>query len=109
MKKEYQIEIEKKISEEIQKTTASIIEYKKMCKPISPDDAIGRVSRMDAINNKSVTESALRKAENRLNELIAVQKEIKTVDFGICVRCKKDIPIPRLIIIPESKKCVNCA
>ena len=109
MKKKHQIEIEKKIFEEIKKTTASVIEYKQMCKPISPDDAIGRVSRMDAINNKSVLEAALRKAENKLKNLKTVQKEIRNVDFGVCIRCKKDIPIARLIIIPESKKCVNCA
>ena len=109
MKKENKIVVENKILEEINKTTASILEYKKLCKPIAPDDAIGRVSRMDAINNKSVLEAALRKAESKLKKLKIVQKEIKTSEFGICLRCKNSIPIQRLIIVPESKKCVNCA
>lgn len=34
------------------------------CKPIAPDVAIGRISRMDAINNKSVMEASLRNANN---------------------------------------------
>ena len=101
--------IAKTIAAEIKKTTESIFEYKKMCKPISPDDAIGRVSRMDAINNKSVLESALRKAENRLKKLKLVQKEILNKDFGMCIRCKKEIPLARLALVPESKKCVHCA
>ena len=109
MKKENKIVVENKILEEINKTTASILEYKKLCKPIAPNDAIGRVSRMDAINNKSVLEAALRKAESKLKKLKIVQKEIKTSGFGICLRCKNPIPIQRLIIVPESKKCVNCA
>lgn len=109
MKKENQIAVEKKILEEIAKTSSNIMEYKKLCKPISPDNAIGRVSRMDAINNKSVLESTLRRAENKLENLKSIQKKIKTSGFGLCVRCGGAIPTARLIIVPESKKCVKCA
>ena len=109
MKPVDKIKIVEKISQEIAKTTHSILEYKKMCKPISPDDAIGRVSRMDAINNKSVLEAALRKAEAKLKKLIIVKKEINKPNFGSCIKCNQSIPVPRLILIPESKNCVNCA
>ena len=40
-----------------------IAEYRELTKPIPPNDAIGRVSRMDAINNRSVNEAALRQLE----------------------------------------------
>jgi DnaK suppressor protein len=80
-----------------------------MAQPISPDDAIGRVSRMDAINNKSVLDAALRKAKIKLEKLLLAQKEINNKNFGLCVRCSCEIPIERLIIIPESKKCVSCS
>lgn len=103
------IKIADKISQEIEKTTNSILEYQKMCKPISPDDAIGRVSRMDAINNKSVLEAALRKAKVKLKNLEVVKAKINNTSFGICMKCNQPIPIPRLILIPESKNCVNCA
>ena len=53
------------IKEEINKTTASIKHYKMLTKPIAPENAIGRISRMDAINNKSVNEAALIKAEQK--------------------------------------------
>ena len=109
MDKESQEIIEKKILKEIERTSTNILEYKKMAQPIAPDDAIGRVSRMDAINNKSVLDAALIKAEIKLKKLKIVQKEINKNGFGQCLKCKKQIPIERLIIIPESKKCVNCA
>ena len=109
MKKESQERIAKKILEEIEKISANIIEYKKLAQPIAPDDAIGRVSRMDAINNKSVLDAALRKAEVKLKKLKIVEKEIKNNGFGQCLKCKIQIPIERLIIVPEIKKCVNCA
>ncbi len=93
----------------MEKTSASILEYKELSRPIPPDSSIGRVSRMDAINNKSVLDAALRKAENKLKKLKIVQKEINNKNFGVCLRCQKQIPLARLIIIPESKKCVHCA
>ena len=99
----------KKLSEEIRKTLDKIKNYEEMCKPVAPDSSIGRVSRMDAINNKSVLDEALRKAEIKLDKLKIVQKEINNNGFGQCLKCKKQIPIERLIIVPESKKCVNCA
>jgi DnaK suppressor protein len=47
-------EIKQKILDEISKTELLIVEYKELTQPIAPDVAIGRISRMDAINNKSV-------------------------------------------------------
>jgi len=101
--------IKHKISLELKNTIQSIAKYKKLTQPISPENAIGRVSRMDAINNKSVVELALRKSEEKLKKLKMVEKKISNKDFGICIRCKTQIPIGRLMIIPESTKCVNCA
>jgi DnaK suppressor protein len=90
-------------------TEAQIIEYRDLTKPILPENAIGRVSRMDAINNKSVNESALRQLEQKLKDLHKVLDKAVSKDFGICVRCKKPIPVGRLMIRPESLLCVNCA
>ena len=44
-------------------TVKANLDYKEITKPIAPENAIGRISRMDAINNKSVTEAALRQAK----------------------------------------------
>ena len=71
--------------------------------------AIGRVSRMDAINNKSVTEAALREAEHKLRSLELHLSNIDHEDFGKCARCKQAIPAGRLAIQPESPYCVGCA
>ncbi len=59
-------DIKQIILDEISKTEKSIKEYKDMVKPIAPDVAIGRISRMDAINNKSVMEASLRQVEQKL-------------------------------------------
>ena len=102
-------EIKEKIITEIDKTEKSIIEYKKITKPIEPDCAIGRISRMDAINNKSISEAALRQAEEKLSKLKYVLTKIDEDDFGLCAKCKKPIPIGRILLMPQSRYCVNCA
>ncbi len=102
-------EVLKKIKQEIKKTSDSISEYKEATKPISPENAIGRISRMDAINNKSVTEAALRKAEEKLNKLKLVEASIDDENFGSCLRCGNEIPINRILLMPQSRNCVRCA
>ncbi len=97
------------ILREITATEQTIEDYKEMTKPVSPDDAIGRISRMDAINNKSVTESALRQAEDKLRNLQSVLNRVGTKDFGICTRCQNPIPVGRILIRPQSLHCVRCA
>lgn len=103
------VELKDRLNKEIEKTQNIITEYKEMSKPVSPDDAIGRLSRMDAINNKSVTESALRQAEQKLNSLKNVLSNIDSPDFGLCLKCKEPIPPGRILIRPESLRCVQCA
>ncbi len=101
--------IKANIISEIEKTKRLIEEYKELTRPVAPDASIGRISRMDAINNKSVTEASLRQAESKLQGLQRVLSMYGTEDFGKCMRCKADIPLGRILFRPESMYCVNCA
>lgn len=101
-------QLKKHIEAEIYETEKKIKKYKDLCKPIAPENAIGRVSRMDAIQNKSVVEAALRKAEKKMKNLIYIHGSSSN-NIGLCIKCRKNIPYKRLMIMPESKLCVNCA
>ena len=102
-------EIKVKIREEIAKTEVLIQSYRDQSKPVTLDNSIGRLSRMDAINNKSITEAALRKAEEKLHKLNQALDTIGKGNFGLCIQCKQPIPIGRILLMPESNRCVNCA
>lgn len=102
-------EVRLKIEEEILITQSSISELASQAKPIAPENAIGRISRMDAINNKSVIEASLRQNEDKLKKLEHALDAVDNPDFGICVRCMKPIPLGRIMLMPHSTRCVNCA
>ena len=102
-------EIKQKILQEIDKINIKIIDLEELTKPISPDCAIGRVSRMDAINNKSINENALRKAKNKFKSMKIALQNVNDDDFGICVKCNNQIPLGRILLVPHSRFCVNCA
>ena len=102
-------EIRQRIEEEISSTKELVAKYRDLTKPIAPENAIGRVSRMDAINNKSVNDAALRKAEAKLKNLEIALTKLNDPDFGICIKCKQQIPIGRILLMPHAVTCVNCA
>ena len=94
---------------ELDKPRSAITAYEEMTAPVSPENAIGRVSRMDAIQNKSVAEAALRQARSKLDALETMEKRLDDPELGICVKCKQPIPLKRVILMPQSPYCVHCA
>lgn len=102
-------EIKQKIESEIRKTKSLILEYTELTQPIEPENAIGRISRMDAINNKSVTEAALKKAKDKHESLLYALSKIDDPEFGLCANCKQPIPVGRILIMPHKRTCIKCS
>lgn len=109
MNKQERNELYLLINRAISKTSAKIVEYEKMTLPIAPENSIGRISRMDAINNKSVAEAALAVQRRKLKNLQFALGRVYAEDFGSCANCKKNIPMGRLMLMPQSRFCTSCA
>ncbi len=104
-KEKLKIEIAKRLL----KFEIQITELKELSEPIEPDCAIGRVSRMDAINNQSISQSQLKKKLIQKIGLEAALENMDQDDFGKCINCGQEIQLGRILIMPESRKCVNCS
>lgn len=100
--------IKQRIYSELVETKEQIERLKKLVKPISPDVAVGRLSRMEAISTKSVNEAALATATQKIAGLQTALANLDEPEFGICFECGEDIPIGRILLLPESKMCVSC-
>ena len=95
--------------EEIESQKYQIESLLKFVKPIPPDNAIGRLTRMEVIVNKGVSEASLNSAQRKLARLETALKKIENPEFGVCTRCSSLIPKGRMLLIPESVTCVAFA
>jgi RNA polymerase-binding transcription factor len=100
--------LKKKLLENLKVLEGDIVSYRELTKPIAPENAIGRISRMDAINNKSVNEAALRNSLNKKTRLNQALKQIDTTSFGLCRQCGLEIEMEKLLVVPESIRCISC-
>lgn len=102
--------IHQRIEEEIITVEQDLAALGELIKPVEPDNAVGRLSRMEAISAKSINEAAHATARSRLNGLRwALSRVNNDDDFGICVDCGEEIPIARIVLLPEAAFCVGCA
>lgn len=109
MKQEEKEKLIEYLKKEKKKTEERIETLKELTQPIAPDCSYGRVSRMDAINNKSVNEAALRNAQDKLLKIKHTLEKADDPKFGSCRNCGNTIPMGRLVVMPGSSLCVQCA
>lgn len=109
MNKEETEFIKNLIIDQINSTEKEIIELIELTKPISLDASIGRISRMDAINNKTINEKALRDKKSILQKLERAKERSEKGELGKCLKCGGEIPFGRLKIMPYTTRCVKCA
>lgn len=69
---------------------------------------VGRVSRMDAMQQQSVALSTRTFTEQKLRKVLAALRAIAENEYGFCRRCDEPIGYPRLRAQPEANLCINC-
>ena len=101
--------IKDKILKEIAKTEKVLAKSKELKKPQKSTEAVGRVSRMNDINNQAISFALENQSKLKLASLKKILSQVGTPAFGLCLKCKKKIAIGRILIRPESLLCVKCA
>lgn len=78
-------------------------------KPVELDQTkMGRVSRIDAIQQQEMARSAQAAARRRLALVRQALKAIDEGEYGDCRLCEEPIAFRRLQARPESPFCVEC-
>lgn len=79
-------------------------------RPVELDQqAVGRVSRIDAMQQQAMALEAGRRRERRLGLIDAALKRIEDGTFGYCAVCDEEIGARRLAIDLTVPKCISCA
>ena len=75
---------------------------------VEPDRAIGRLTRMDAIQQQSMAKANRATYQLRLQQAQQAIRHIAEEDYGYCRRCDEAIGYRRLKAKPETPFCVTC-
>ena len=102
-------EIEDKVLDQIFELEKRIEHLEETTKPIAPDKGLGRLTRLDAMQDKSVKEAALRQARETLTKANYALSQLYRKGFGTCGMCGNEIPFERLLAVPHATICVGCA
>ena len=72
---------------------------------------MGRLARIDAIQNQQAAKKQVRRIEKEILVLIVAEKRLRRDpdNFGFCIDCDERIPLQRLLYRPFERKCVPCA
>jgi len=78
--------------------------------PVSLDQqSVGRLSRMDAMQQQAMNQATEHKRKYDLIRIEAAQRRLRDDEYGYCEDCGEEIPDGRLAIDPMAELCVNCA
>jgi DnaK suppressor protein len=78
-------------------------------KPVTLDQqSVGRVSRIDAIQQQQMAIASQKQANQILKQVELSLSRIDSEDYGICLQCQETIAFARLQAQPFAGLCLGC-
>ena len=94
---------------ELKKLEEQIEILKEKTKPIAPDCSLCRLTREETMAEQMMNKKVLNESKLRLTRLNNALKRVDHEMFGICIECEESIAVERMLVRPESVRCVGCA
>ena len=76
--------------------------------PVALDQPIGRLSRMDAMQQQSMIQANRGAARKQLELVNTALRRLRESNYGDCLACEEPIPFSRLQVKPETPLCIDC-
>ncbi len=70
--------------------------------------AVGRLSRMDALQNQAMAEAQSRRRQAERQRIEAALRRIEAGEYGYCLECGEEISPERLELDPALALCADC-
>ena len=100
---------QKKLEELVFDIESYLKKSKESAAAVEPDKGLGRLSRMEAMQDQQMVLELRRRKKRQLLDVKNALKRIEQEVYGSCLFCAKTISIDRLDAFPEVQTCVNCA
>ncbi|MGS4884018.1 TraR/DksA family transcriptional regulator [Roseibium sp. MB-4] len=71
--------------------------------------AVGRLSRMDALQGQAMAQASERQRRADIQRIEAALKRLDEGEYGYCAQCGEDITTKRLEVDPAAAFCIRCA
>ena len=72
-------------------------------------DSVGRLSRMDAMQQQAMAQAEERRRQSERTRIAAALRRLDEGEWGWCVACGEEIAPKRLAHDPSVARCVGCA
>jgi len=102
-------ELREELEAQLARLLRSIEASEAALKPVELDQSrVGRLSRMDELQNQSLTRNLHEREEIRLGLIQSALARMNEGTFGACAACGSAIPYERLLVFPEAVECGAC-
>ncbi len=101
-----------RLTEKLHALKAELLESRaaqeQIATPVDLETPIGRLSRMDAIQQQKMAEANVAKLKVRLRQIDQALAAAEAGTYGECRKCDEPIAKKRLTARPESPFCLEC-
>ncbi|PKO88456.1 MAG: molecular chaperone DnaK [Betaproteobacteria bacterium HGW-Betaproteobacteria-10] len=99
-----------RLQDELVQTHNAIAQAEASCGVVELDQSsVGRVSRIDAMQQQALGKATQARLIQRLRKLTAAINRLEANTYGECCDCGADIEAPRLNADPATPFCAECA
>lgn len=102
-------ELENELVRQLDRLERSMRVTEKAMEPVKLDQAaVGRLSRIDSLQNQGLTRNLQERERAKLAHIQGALRSLEEGSYGICVDCGNEIPFGRLYVVPEVPSCASC-
>lgn len=103
-------ELAELLAAELRRLERSMDMSEERAQPVMLDQtAVGRLSRMDSLQNQAMAQGLRDREAARYAALVRALERLEEGSYGTCSKCDGEIAYGRLLVIPETDACGDCA
>jgi len=109
MSNEERLELATAIDTQLEHLAQEIEATKESLKPVATQCSKSDPQRAEQMQNQELIYKNYAFIQRRYNSLLDTKRHLNDETFGLCEVCDEMIAFERLLLLPETKQCIDCA